>query len=126
MSPKIKQKIFFHIKSFSLAGVKQTVTGIRFLLPDNMEPKELHNIEPPRVDGRKGIVLSGRGPIWLYGYMVHHFHPHPWVATYERRENAAIIFESHVPGIAPGDILPLPDEVVNFFEKDYSERTATD
>jgi CRISPR-associated protein Csx3 len=43
----------------------------------------------------KGIVFSGRGPVWLYGYLVHQAHCFAWVGIYDPRMQAAIVVERH-------------------------------
>lgn len=59
----------------------------------------------------EGVIFSGRGPVWLYGYLVHQAHPFAWVGIYDPRLRAAVVVESHVPR-APraGDLIPLPQE----------------
>ena len=54
-----------------------------------------------------GIVLSGRGPIWLYAALVHECHPWLWVATYDPRQGGAVIVESHSPIYGVGDVILL-------------------
>ena len=71
--------------------------------------EELKNINPnsPCQRFNKGIVLSGRAPIWVYAALVHYFHPAAWVATYDPRLNSAVVVMSHTRGVSPGDILPV-------------------
>lgn len=42
-----------------------------------------------------GIVISGRGPVWLYVALAHAAHPAKWVGTYEPRSGGAIVCSSH-------------------------------
>lgn len=59
----------------------------------------------------RGIILSGRGPIWGYAMMAHAAHPSPWVATVDPRLEGAVIVQSHRPGVGDGDLItPLPDQ----------------
>lgn len=51
----------------------------------------------------------GRGPIWLYGFLVHFYHPTVWVATYDPRLGGAVVVESHSPGVEPGDVIPFEE-----------------
>lgn len=60
-----------------------------------MEPCELNSIEIPELDQTKGVVISGRGPIWLYAFLTHALHPHPWLATYDPRLGGAVVIERH-------------------------------
>jgi len=72
-----------------------------------IEPAELKEIVPPQVPPKCGVVLSGRGPIWLFCFLAHHFHPAAFIGSFDPRLGAAVITESHVKGIAPGDLIPV-------------------
>ncbi|WP_342764646.1 CRISPR-associated ring nuclease Crn3/Csx3 [Thermococcus sp. Bubb.Bath] len=74
-----------------------------------IEPSILKELKPPKVNAKKGIILTGRGPIWLYGFLVHFYHPTAWVATYDPRLGGAVVVESHVPGVEPGDVIPIKE-----------------
>lgn len=66
---------------------------------------------PEAVAGREryGLILSGRGPIWLYAYLVHKAHPFAWLAINEPREQAAVVISRHRPQApAVGTLVPLP------------------
>ena len=60
------------------------------------------------VDGTKGVVISGRGPVWFFGALLHHLHVTRWSATFDPRLGAVVV-ASHHPG-APhvGEALSLP------------------
>jgi len=60
----------------------------------------------------EGIIFSGRGPVWLYGYLTHLAHPFAWVGIYDPRLSAAIVIERHTSA-APniGDIISLTQGV---------------
>ncbi|AEH24487.1 CRISPR-associated ring nuclease Crn3/Csx3 [Pyrococcus yayanosii] len=87
-------------------------TVVHFELNEEIRPSILRNLNPPEVKGTKGVVLSGRGPIWLYGFLVHFYHYTRWVATYDPRLGGAVIIESHWPGVHPGDVVKLNLEEV--------------
>ena len=70
-------------------------------------PEALKSMAPPEVDPRKGVVLSGRAPIWLYGALIHEYHPTAWVATFDPRLGGAVVVMSHTPEIRVGDVLGL-------------------
>jgi CRISPR-associated protein Csx3 len=42
-----------------------------------------------------GLILSGRGPVWLYAYLVHLAHPFAWVATHDPRLGGAVVVQRH-------------------------------
>ncbi len=86
---------------------KEKYTIVHFELEGNITPEILKQLKPPKVDGTKGVVLSGRGPIWLYCYLVHHYHPTKFVATYDPRIGGAIIVESHEQKLEVGEIIEV-------------------
>ncbi|MCS7001056.1 MAG: CRISPR-associated protein Csx3, partial [Candidatus Kapabacteria bacterium] len=47
-----------------------------------IEPDVLATLRLPENEIRwdRGIILNGRAPLWLYGYLVHLCHPARWVA----------------------------------------------
>jgi len=82
-------------------------TIVHFELDGPIVPEVLSSIDPPKVDSKKGVVLSGRGPIWLYGFLIHYYHPTKFVATYDPRLRGAVVIESHSPEHRIGDIITL-------------------
>ena len=82
-------------------------------LPNGLlTPAHLSRIAlPPELSGHesKGLIISGRGPIWLYSHLTHLAHPFAWVAVHEPRLEGAVVVQCHRPG-APtvGTIAPLP------------------
>ena len=86
-------------------------TVVHFEIDGVLEPKELKSLNPPKVKANKGVVLSGRGPIWLYAFLVHYYHPVAWVGTYDPRIGVVVV-ESHVPEVKPGDVYQLNIEEV--------------
>ena len=61
-----------------------------------LSPADLQSISLPEdLDMSKGLVLSGRGPVWLYGYLTHLAHPFAWVGIHDPRLNGAIVVEGH-------------------------------
>lgn len=82
-----------------------------FELSKNLEPEDLKRmvLPDPVKDGlaTKVLVLSGRGPVWLYAFLTHHFHPCKAIAIYEPRLDKAVIVQSHVSNYKAGDLLTL-------------------
>lgn len=76
---------------------------VEFELNEPLIPEKLKSITPPKVVG-KGVILSGRGPIWLYGFLIHYYHTATFIATYDPRIGAVVV-ESHTPKYRVGDIL---------------------
>ncbi len=69
-------------------------------------PKEAFSVELPPVPYGKGVILSGRGPIWLYGRLLHHFHPAKWVAVFDPRLGAVVV-QSHTREVKEGDVIEI-------------------
>lgn len=73
-------------------------------------PDELGAIALPKgIDTRIGVILDGRAPIWLYGYLIHELHPTAWVACHDPRLGGVVV-ATHVKGVQVGEVIPLlPD-----------------
>lgn len=76
-----------------------------------IEPADLKQLQlPDGINWQQGIVIEGRAPIWLYGYLVHECHPSIWVACYDTRLGAVVV-ATHTHTVSVGQVLPiqLPD-----------------
>jgi CRISPR-associated protein Csx3 len=60
---------------------------------------------PPKVDGSKGVILSGRGLIWVYCFLTHFYHPTKFIDTYDPRLGGRVIVETHSVNYAIGSVL---------------------
>lgn len=82
---------------------------------------------PAEVQGRedRGLILSGRGPIWLYAHLTHLAHIFAWVGIYDPRHKGAVVVEKHVEA-APsvGEILRcrVPGEEGTSQERNIPEK----
>lgn len=85
---------------------KEEFTIVHFELRENITPEILQELIPPEVDSTKGVVLSGRGPIWLYCYLIHYYQPTKFIATFDPRIGAVIV-ESHNPDYKVGEIIEV-------------------
>jgi len=92
------EKVIFTIKE------DNEYTLVSFEIPDILTPEDLSVLFPPTVNGAKGVVLSGRGPIWLYCFLTHFYHPTKFIATYDPRLEGAVIVERHAPDYNVGSI----------------------
>ena len=94
---------------FEIKKVSNEVVMIHFILKRELEPEDLKKISPPdpikNNFSDKTIILSGRGPIWLYGFLIHYYHPVKAISIFDPRYNAAIIIESHLKKYKIGDII---------------------
>ena len=84
---------------------KENYSIVHFTLNDLIEPKILKELEPPKVNRTKGVILSGRGPIWIYSFLVHHYHPTKFIAVFDPRIGGGIIVETHTKDYKVGDII---------------------
>ncbi len=84
-------------------------TIVHFELSKAITPSELREITPPKIDPMKGIVLSGRGPIWLYCYLAHYYHPTKFVATFDPRLGGAVVTQTHDPEHEVGEIIEIKE-----------------
>jgi len=85
---------------------KKNFTLVKFELDGPISPEELKKITTPEVNFKKGVVLSGKGPVWLFAYLVHEYHPARWVATYDPRLGAVVV-QTHDPAIQAGDVIEV-------------------
>lgn len=96
-------------------GLTQDIQGLSYQLltielatrDRIITPADLNGLDlPPGIDTTGGVILSGRAPIWLYGYLVHELHPTAWVACYDPRLGAVVV-STHSHQTHIGQVLPL-------------------
>jgi CRISPR-associated protein Csx3 len=92
-------KIKFNVKE------SDEYTIVSFEIEGVISPEDLAALIPPKVDGSKGVILSGRGPVWLYCFLTHFYHPTKFIATYDPRLGGAVIVETHSVEYAIGSVL---------------------
>ena len=84
---------------------------VSFDMNEPAAPGDLKVISPPDMVkenfAHKGVILSGRGPVWLYCYLSHFYHPTKFVATHDPRLQGAVVVQSHGSEYRPGDVIPL-------------------
>lgn len=97
------------------ASDRATFTLIEIILPNEVcEPADLKGLELPECDTTRGVVLSGRAPVWLFACLVHQAHIYKWVGTFDPRlevdgvKGCAVVVESHGGELRAGDIVPVP------------------
>ena len=67
-------------------------------LPDgvaDVSSLEAYIKQAPAVDCRKGVILSGRCPIWLMAALAHEYHATRWVATFDPRLGGGVVVSRH-------------------------------
>lgn len=92
------------------SGLTYQLLTIELTAADRIiKPEDLISIDlPSELDGSQGVVISGRGPIWLYCYLAHLCHPTPWIACYDPRLGA-VVTVTHSRAVRVGDVIPLAD-----------------
>ena len=87
---------------------REEYTVVHLELEKVLTTESLRKLKPPKVNLAKGVVLSGRGPIWLYCFLVHHYHPAAWIATYDPRLGAVIV-QTHHPKYRVGETVQIDE-----------------
>jgi len=99
--------------SFEVKDIREGITLIHFELKRQLEPQDLKNIRPPdpvkNIFSKNIVVLSGRAPIWLYGFLVHFYHPVKAITIFDPRLEAGVIVESHTKEIEVGDLIKIKE-----------------
>jgi CRISPR-associated protein Csx3 len=84
------------------------------LLNDHLEYEIVSSVPFPPIPADRGLILSGRMPLWLFTALVRLYDSPdvPWIACYEPRKAGAIVVASHIPTHTVGQIVPvtLPEE----------------
>lgn len=73
------------------------------------EASDLAKIVVPNVPGDRGILISGRAPVWLFSFLTHHFHVCQWVATFDPRLAGGVVTSRHsVDAPEVGQVVSIP------------------
>lgn len=78
-------------------------------------PSDIKGLKlPTGIDFTKGVVIEGKAPIWLYGYLVHECHPAAWVGCYDTRLGGVVV-ATHTHDVAISQVfkLDLPDAALS-------------
>ncbi|MCT7948546.1 CRISPR-associated ring nuclease Crn3/Csx3 [Ancylothrix sp. C2] len=104
--PAIELKLITHQ---SEEGLAYQHLRIRLRATDGIiTPKDLQQLQLPKgIDSTKGIVVEGKGPIWLYAYLTHECHTTAWVGCYDPRLGGAVVVESHSGEVSVGEVWKL-------------------
>ena len=81
---------------------------IEFELTENIIPAQIQEVLRvfPDVKGPKHLLISGRGPIWLYGALIHKYaHLVQSVAIYDPKQGGYVVVVSHSPEVKVGDLI---------------------
>ncbi|MEM3490042.1 MAG: CRISPR-associated ring nuclease Crn3/Csx3 [Nitrososphaerota archaeon] len=83
----MNEKIRFSLKTGKVQILEFTISGL-------LEPSDLRGAQLVEVDPSKPLIISGRGPQWLYAFLAHHYHFARILATYEPRANMGVVISS--------------------------------
>ena len=75
----------------------------------NLDYSQLGGLNVPALPAGKGVVLSGKLPLWLSSALggLYHQLGHPWIAGYYPQRQGAVVVSSRVANHAPGDLIPI-------------------
>ena len=48
-------------------------------------------------------------PVWAFAALTHHFHPRPFVATFDPRLTGGVVVASHTEDLNVGDVIDIAD-----------------
>lgn len=95
--------------SFAIIDAGDEYVVLEFKLREALRPDDLHKINPPSIPHGKILLITGRGPIWFYGYLLHHYvHLARAVAFYDPKIPGYVVVASHTPDLKPGDVIQNP------------------
>lgn len=90
------------------SGLPYQHLRIRLTSDGIIQPEDLKGLKLPEdIQPTQGVVVEGKGPIWLYGYLVHECHATAWVGCFDPRLGGAVVVESHTKGVSVGEVLKL-------------------
>ncbi len=76
---------------------KYQLLDLKILDDGLINPQDLNQIVlPEELITNRGVIISGKAPIWLYAYLIHQLHHFAWVATFDPR-HGAIVVQNHIP-----------------------------
>ena len=104
------------ISHHTATGLAYQHLHIQIATPDGLiEPQDLNAVDlPEAIVWSQGVVLEGKAPIWLYGYLIHACHPAAWVACFDPRlgdakpnSGGAVVVATHNRQVAIGQVLKI-------------------
>lgn len=105
--------MIFHHRNlqFHLIPTPHKFQVLHFLINGNgvVEPESVRGLQVKELDYQQGVVLSGKGPVWLFAYLAHLCHPAAWVAIFDPRLGGVVVQNHIAHGPDPGTVIPLED-----------------
>lgn len=89
-----------------------------------IEPSDLRDVKLPKgIDFRKGVVIYGKAPVWLFAFLSHELHIAKWVATFDPRVGAVIVQSHDSNSPQKGDIIQS-EEILKYISPEIEEKKA--
>jgi len=84
---------------------------LHFVITGNgiVDTEAVRGLQVKELDYQQGVVLSGKGPVWLFAYLAHLCHPAAWVAIFDPRLGGVVVQNHIAQGPDPGTRIPLED-----------------
>ena len=92
-------------ENFTLVEI-ETGGGVIEATPATAEELEVA-LKSANVPLNKGVVISGRLPIWCHSLVAHFFHPAKWVAHFDPRLGGGVVAQSHDPKVEEFEVIPV-------------------
>lgn len=111
IQPLPVQTGFDHSPEISFEAVEQSnFTLLHCILHNqNLDYKRISHLHVPMLPASKGLVLSGKLPLWLTSALSSLYYQHglPWIAGYYPQSQSAVVVASRTSTCAPGDLIPI-------------------
>jgi len=93
----------------ALTCVRKRYTRVEFILPHHyVDYLEREELTVPPVEEDRGVVLSGKLPLWLWTALARTYIRPPWVAIYyPQLRDAAVVIGSREASLPPGAVVSL-------------------
>lgn len=69
-----------------------------------LTPDTLPALQLPEIDYKKGVVIDGRAPIWLYVHLAQIWHIASWFGCNQPALGGAVVTKSLTPAVAVGSV----------------------
>ncbi|MBS1517937.1 MAG: CRISPR-associated protein Csx3 [Bacteroidetes bacterium] len=110
MSKNLSLNIIPATKNFQILEIHLNDNGL-------IEPADLRNLKLPiGLDYTKGVVISGKAPVWLFAFLSHELHIAKWVATFDPRVGAVVVQSHNISSPQKGDVIP-PNKIIRYFSE---------
>lgn len=81
---------------------------LEFVLNVYLDYLDASKVTLPQIDLTRGIVLSGRLPLWMYSALALAYRNAAWLAVYQpTMQNHAVVISSRLAGLSPGSLVEL-------------------